>query len=91
MKQQILIKVNSNNTSSAIKEFVSRFDDATIEEQTEDDNEYYLNAYGITKSEFENQLNIGIAQGILGITKSWNEVKQQLFAKIDKSENHRTF
>lgn len=87
MKQEIIIKVSSNDTSSAIKEFVSRFNDATIEEQTEDDNEYYLNTYGMAKSEFENELNIGIAQSILGITKPWNEVKQQLFSKIDRREN----
>ena len=86
MEQKILIKVNSNDTSSAIKEFVRRFEDATIEEQNEDD-ERYLSDYGITKSEFDGQLNIGIAQSILGITKPWREVKQQLLSKINKRED----
>lgn len=87
MNQQILIKVNSENTSDAIKKFVCQFDDAVVEEQAENEDDYYINNYGFDKIEFENQLNVGIAQSILGITKPWNEVKQQLLAKIDKGAN----
>lgn len=82
--EKILISVGSDDTSSAIKKFVSQFKDATIQAKESDNNEYYLNTYGINKTEFENQLNIGIAQSILGIKKPWNEIKRQLLSKIVK-------
>ena len=60
------------------------FKDATIDEQTENNDAYYLENYGLSKANFESQLNKGIAQSILGITKPWNTVKEELFAKIGK-------
>ena len=82
--EQILIQVNSDDTSSAIKKFVSQFKDASVEEQVQHDDSYYMKTYGINKLAFESRLNTGIAQSILGITKPWNEVKEELLAKINK-------
>ena len=82
--EQILIQVNSDDTSSAIKKFVSQFKDASVEEQVQYDDSYYMETYGISKLVFESRLNTGIAQSILGITKPWNEVKEELLAKISK-------
>lgn len=82
--EQLLIHTNSANTKAAIKEFVNQFKDATIEEQVENTDAYYLENYGLTKANFESQLNKGIAQSILGITKPWNTVKEDLLAKIGR-------
>jgi hypothetical protein len=86
--EQLVIKVNSDHTSSAIKKFVEQFEDVSIEEQIVHDDDYYLTTYGINKSNFENKLNIGIAQAVLGITRSWEEVKESLLSKIQSRENH---
>lgn len=80
--EQLLIHTHSANTKAAIKEFVNQFKDATIEEQVENSDAYYLENYGLTKASFESQLNKGIAQSILGITKPWNTVKEELLAKM---------
>jgi len=80
--EQLVIEVNSATTSAAIKEFVSRFNDATLSVQQQHDDAYYQNMYGISKAAFENNLNTGLAQSILGNTKSWDEVKAELVAKI---------
>jgi hypothetical protein len=80
--EQLLIHTNSANTKAAIKEFVNQFKDATIEEQEELNDAYYLKNYGLTKANFESQLNKGIAESILGITKPWETIKQELLAKI---------
>jgi hypothetical protein len=48
------------------------------------DDSYFTETYGINKEEFENMLNTGIAQSVLGITKPWSEVKEELLAKITK-------
>jgi len=79
--EQLLIEVDSPGTSEAIKEFVSRFDDATIAAQQAYDDNYYKETYGLDKAAFENRLNIGLAQSVLGMTKSWEEVKAELIAK----------
>jgi hypothetical protein len=86
--EQIIITVNSDDTASAIKKFIDRFEDATIEKKDSHDNEYYLNTYGINKAELEKQLNIGIAQSLLGIIKSWDETRQKLLSKIAKGGKH---
>ena len=80
--EQLLITVNSKDTSAAIKNFISQFTDASCEEQIPDTDEYYLSTYGINKSSFEEKLNKGIAESILGITRSWADVKGELVAKI---------
>ncbi len=80
--EQLIIEVSSPGTSAAIKEFVSRFDDAAISVQEEHDDDYYKDLYGVDKMTFENNLNIGLAQTVLGITKNWNDVKAELVAKI---------
>jgi len=84
MEQQLLIHANSEETSLAIKEFVSQFNDATIEEQPLNNEAWYMNTYGISKADFENKLNTGIAQSILGMTRPWNEVQEELLAKISR-------
>ena len=76
--EQLLIEVNSENTSAAIKEFVSQFTDASISVQETHDEKYYTETYGIDKNTFENNLNIGLAQAVLGKTKPWDEVKAEL-------------
>lgn len=82
--EQLLIEVNSENTSAAIKEFVSRFADASISVQEVHDDNFYAETYGIDKNTFENNLNIGLAQAVLGQTKPWDEVKAELMARISK-------
>lgn len=82
--EQIVIKVSSDGTSSAIKKFVSQFSDASIEDPMPNDENYFIENYDLNKQEFENQLNIGIAQSVLGITKPWSAVKEELIAKINK-------
>jgi hypothetical protein len=84
--EQIVIKVESDNTSSAIKNFVSQFSDASIENMAQNDDNYFMETYGINKQEFENRVNTGIAQSVLGITQPWNEVKEELRGKINKNE-----
>jgi hypothetical protein len=80
--EQLIIQVDSQDTSAAIKQFVSRFEDATIEGLVMNDDDYYQQNYGMKKAAFENELNIGVAQNILGINKPWEEVKTQLLQKI---------
>lgn len=82
--EQIVIKVKSDSTSSAIKDFVSQFSDASIEDVIPKDENYFIENYGINKQEFENRLNTGIAQSVLGITKPWSAVKEELLKKINK-------
>lgn len=82
--EQIVIKVSSDRTSSAIKNFVSQFSDASIEDVVPNDEHYFMETYGTNKQEFENRLNTGIAQSVLGITKPWGTVKDELLAKINK-------
>ncbi len=82
--EQIVIKVNSDNTSSAIKNFVSQFSDASIEDVLPNDENYFMETYSLNKQEFENRLNTSIAQTVLGIAKPWNAVKEELLAKINK-------
>lgn len=81
--QQLLVQVYSENTATAIKQFVGQFADASIENAQADIIDYKA-TYGIDQANFENQLNIGIAQSLLGITKPWQDVKAMLLAKIDK-------
>jgi hypothetical protein len=83
--EQILITVDSKDTSAAIKNYVSQFEDASVEEQFPATDEYYLHNYGTTKAVFEERLNKGLAQSILGLTKSWDEVKKGLFEKINSN------
>ena len=80
--KQLLIEVNSEDTSAAIKEFVSRFSDASVSVQEVHDDSFYIENYGINKTTFEHNLNIGLAQSVLGITKPWDEVKAGLLARI---------
>lgn len=82
--EQIVIKVSSDSTSSAIKDFVSQFSDASIEDVMPNDENYFMETYGLNKQEFENRVNTGIAQTVLGITKPWSAVKEELRAKINK-------
>lgn len=82
--EQIVIKVNSDSTSSAIKNFVSQFSDASIEDVIPNDENYFIETYGLNRKEFENGLNTGIAQAVLGITKPWSAVKEELLATINK-------
>ena len=82
--EEIIIKVSSDTTSSAIKDFVRQFPDAIIENAVRPDDNYFIETYGLNKKEFENNLNLGIAQTILGITKPWHEVKEELLAKVNK-------
>ena len=82
--EQIVIQVNSDETSMAIKNFVTQFSDASIEDLMSDDENYFIDTYGLNKQEFENKLNQGIAQSVLGLTKPWNAVKEELLAKINK-------
>lgn len=82
--EQIVIKVKSTDTSLAIKNFVRQFSDASIENVPQNEDNYFMETYGINKQEFEDQLNTGIAQSILGITKPWSEVKEELLGKIKK-------
>lgn len=80
--EQLVIEVNSAGTSEAIRQFVSQFDDASIAVQEEYNEDYCQQTYGMDKAAFENQLNIGLAQSVLGMTKSWDEVKAELYKKI---------
>jgi hypothetical protein len=80
---QLLVQVDSENTATAIKQFVSQFADASIE-TTQPDDVDYQEIYGIDQTTFNTQLNIGIAQSVLGIAKPWNDVKAALLAKIGK-------
>ena len=80
--QQLLIQANSKNTADAIKTFVKKFDDATIESESNDEESYYQQTYGISKKTFESRINTGIAKSILGMTKPWSEVKEGLLKKI---------
>lgn len=48
------------------------------------DENYFMETYGLNRQEFENRLNTGIAQTLLGITKPRSEVKEELLAKINK-------
>ena len=50
----------------------------------------YVEIYGMTKATFENKLNIGIAQSILGMTKPWEQIREALFMKIRKHEDALT-
>ena len=77
---QLLVQVDSENTATAIKHFVSQFEDASIKATQVADIDYQA-TYGIDEAAFNAQLNIGIAQSILGISKPWNEVKAALLAK----------
>ncbi len=86
--EQLLITVDSKDTSDAIKNFVGQFKDASCEEQKPETDEYYLATYGMNKSAFEESLNKGIAESILGITKSWIDVKKELVAKINMHEKN---
>ena len=81
--EQIVIQVNSDDTSAAIKKFVNQFSDASIEDLMFEDENYFIATYGLNKQEFENKLNQGIAQSVLGISKPWNAVKEELLAKIN--------
>jgi len=67
--EQLLIEVNSEDTSAAIKEFLSRFSDASVSVRKVYDDSFYTENYGINKTTSEQSLNIGLAQSILGITK----------------------
>lgn len=80
---QLLVQADSENTATAIKQFVSQFADASIEATQPDDVDYQA-IYDIDQATFNTQLNIGIAQSVLGISKPWNEVKAALVAKISK-------
>jgi hypothetical protein len=80
---QLLVQVDSENTATAIKQFVSQFADASIQTTKSDDVDYQ-ELYGIDQATFNTQLNIGIAQSVLGISKPWHEVKASLLAKISK-------
>lgn len=82
--EQIIINVDSKSTSSAIKNFVHQFSDATIEEVKPVIDSYYIDTYGVSKQEFENRLNKGIAEAVLGNTKDWATVKEELLAKINR-------
>ncbi len=82
--EHIVIKVKSDDTSSAIKDFVSQFSDASIENMPQNEENYLIETYGINKQKFENRLNTGIAQSVLGITKPWSEVKEEFLGKIKK-------
>jgi hypothetical protein len=82
--EQLLIQTDSVQTAKAIKEYASQFEDATIENQMLNDDNYYQQTYGMDKAAFENKLNIGIAQSVLGMTKPWETVKEELLAKISK-------
>lgn len=82
--EQIIINVDSDSTSSAIKNFVHQFPDATIEEVKPFSDSYYIETYGISKLEFENRLNKGIAESVLDNTKDWAAVKAGLLAKINR-------
>jgi hypothetical protein len=77
--EQILIEAGSENTAAAIKEFVSRFADASVSVQEVHDDSFCQETSGIDNNTFENNLNIGLAQSVLGITKPWNEVKEALY------------
>lgn len=59
---------------------MSRFSDASISVQEVHDDNFYIENYGINKTTFEHNLNIGLAQSVLGITKPWDEVKAGLLA-----------
>ncbi|MBC7587883.1 MAG: hypothetical protein H7178_05920 [Chitinophagaceae bacterium] len=80
--EQLLIQADSAQTANAIKLYASQFEDARIEDQMLNDDNYYQQTYGMDKAAFETNLNKGIAQSILGITKSWNTVKEEMLAKI---------
>jgi|GEM_PF-6094098 len=80
--EQLLIQTNTTQTANAIKQYVSQFKDATIEEQLLNDDNYYQQTYGMDKIAFETKLNKGIAQSVLGMTKSWDTVKEELLAKV---------
>jgi hypothetical protein len=80
---QLIVQVDSENTATAIKQFVSQFADASIE-ATQPDDVDYQELYGIDQTTFNTQLNIGIAQSVLGVSKPWHEVKAALLAKIGK-------
>jgi hypothetical protein len=80
--EQLLIEVSSSGTSAAIKEFVSHFDDATISVHEEHSDNYYEEMYGMDKESFEKNLNVGLAQAVLGVTKNWDELKAGLLEQI---------
>lgn len=82
--EQIIINVDLDSTSSAIKNFVHQFPDATIEEVKPFKDSYFLETYGISKLEFENRINKGIAEAVLSNTKDWATVKEELLAKINR-------
>jgi hypothetical protein len=82
--EQLLIEVISEDTSTAIKEFVSRFPDASVSAQEIHDDNFYRENYDMDKSAFEHNLNVGLAQAVLGQTKPWAEVKAGLTARISK-------
>ncbi len=83
--EQLIIKTTSQETAREIKQFASAFADTVIEEQhSENDDAYFINNYGMNKPDFENELNKGIAQAILGITKPCENVKADLLQKINK-------
>lgn len=82
--EQIVIKVKSDSTSSAIKNFVTQFSDASVEDVIPDNKNYFMENYGINKQEFETRLNEGIAQSVSGITRPWSTIKEELLEKINK-------
>ena len=86
-----MIKVNSDSTSSAIKNFVSQFSDASTEYVMPNDDNYFIETCGLNKQEFENRLNTDMAQAELSITKPWSAVKEELLAKINKKSGKLSF
>jgi len=57
---QLLVRVDSENTATAIKQFISQFADASIETKQPADIDHQA-LYGIDQATFDAQLNIGIS------------------------------
>jgi tRNA splicing endonuclease len=89
MMEQLIIHIESAETTAAIKSFIQQFDDATIADVTTEQPEaYFIEKYGLSKSAFENRLNIGIAEALLNNTSNWDAVKKELMTKIESHEDN---
>jgi hypothetical protein len=87
--EQLIIHIESAETTAAIKSFIQQFDDATITDVvTEQPESYFIENYGMSKSTFDNRLNTGIAEAVLNHTTSWETVKKELMTKIESHEDN---